>query len=112
MRNKTLFFAVLSVLIPFIDYAAFFALHLFPARLTDPAVYIPLLAGNALGLLFAVFALSRSNVKPTDVSTFMKVSVLLSAVGLFANIVGTEFILANALFPMPLIEPESQTLQS
>jgi hypothetical protein len=99
MINKTLLYAVSSVLLPFIAYASvFFLAGLSPAQVSDTRMYVPLLLFNAVGLALAVIALSRSNVKPTNISPKMRIAVLFGGSGVLANTIAVEMLLSNTVF--------------
>lgn len=98
MTNKTLVYAVFSVLIPFMGYAFFLLAGSSPARLSQASGYLSLLIFNAMGLILSVLALAGSNPKPLNTSPRIRIIVLLGTIGLFANTIVFELVLLITVF--------------
>lgn len=96
--NRTFTYSLLSVLAPCAGYAV-----LFPMGISTHG-YLLLVAFNAVGFIFSVMALSRSNEKPTNTSFIMCVSILLGAIGMYANLIAVELILLKTVFHSPQLQ--------
>jgi hypothetical protein len=100
--HSIVLYSILSIAIPLAGYGFFFLTGAVPAGLPEPRVYFPLVVSNVLGLSLAVIALSRSNPRPMDISARMRLILLLGTLGLLANIIAAEYLLAVAVLPVPI----------
>ncbi len=97
--------SILSVAIPLAGYAFFFLTGLAPESLSETRVYLSLVVFNAAGLALSIIALSRSNPRPLDISARIRLIVLLGSIGLLANIIAAEYVLAAAVLHMSIRPP-------
>ncbi len=95
--TKTMICSVLSALLPLLVYA-FLLLPGGPDGLKDGYTFIVLLSADAAGLLLSLVALSRSNIKPINISPRMRIMVTLGSIGIFLNTVLIEYVLAHSVF--------------
>ncbi len=95
MSNKTVLFAVASLIIPFASAAAVSILDGTRApAIGSMQAAAPLLALDATGLGLSVLALARSNPKPVNTSLSIRTTAFCAAVGIFLNVVVIEVIVA------------------
>ncbi len=103
--TKSLPYSIFSVLMPIIVYVIILLAGLLPDRLDHVYVYFPILAAHGFGIFFAAAALAGSNRIPMDISPRMRLTVFFASVGIFLNIVMTEFVLGNTVFHAVVFPP-------
>jgi hypothetical protein len=98
LKNKTMAYAVFSIVIPLAAYSAFFFMDgPVPSPLSGARRYALLPVFNIIGIIFSLIALSRSNEKPVNTSPGIRIAVLLGTLGMLANTIALEMILSRII---------------